>query len=210
MKQALLHILAFELFEVGLYITYDVAFKYRSLYARLVYFFTSASSLIEDAIYDKSSTHGIWVASVLEYIHTMLLASIMVISFYQKISSEESATSIWLVLIRLLDSLLFSMSNLPGISRILYILTIRVTATYLMQVLLIYTLYTAFVAILVSTELLNRNNAANYLVCQTAASVYILIKLAVVLKAAIKRPRISQRLRIRYLDNSELNETTTL
>lgn len=102
------------------------------------------------------------------------------------------------------------MSNLPGISRILYILTIRVTATYLMQVLLIYTLYTAFVAILVSTEFLNRNNAANYLVCQTAASVYILIKLAVVLKAAIKRPRISQRLRIRYLDNSELNETTTL
>ena len=203
MKQALLHILAFELFEVGLYITYDVAFK-------LVYFFTSASSLIEDAIYDKSSTHGIWVASVLEYIHTMLLASIMVISFYHKISSEESTTSIWLVLIRLLDSLLFSMSNLPGISRILYILTIRVTATYLMQVLLIYTLYTAFVAILVSTELLNRNNAANYLVCQTAASVYILIKLAVVLKAAIKRPRISQRLRIRYLDNSELNETTTL
>lgn len=170
----------------------------------------SANSLVEDALYEQQATHGIWAATVIDYFHTLLFAVMMVGALYRKFTPEGCPTSIWLVLIRLLDSLLFCMSNLPGISRILYILTIRMTAAYLLQVFIIYTLYNVVLATLIGCGIINRSNAVHYMVCQTAASIYIMLRLALVLRRVVRRPRVIERLRIRYLDSEELNETVTM
>ncbi len=149
----------------------------------------SASSLIEDVLYDLEPSYGIWGASLVEYIHTMMFACIMMALLYRRMPPENCPSSVWLSLVRLIDSVLFSMSNLPGISRILYILTIRMSAPYIAQVLVTYTAYTATIAFIVSLEILNRSNAIQYMACQTAASVYILIKLAIVFGRTLRRPR---------------------
>lgn len=155
---------------------------------------------MEDSIYNPGQSYGIWMALLLEYVHTGILFGLFLAMLYRGISNEGYPASVWLVLLRCFDALLFSMSNLPAIARILYILSAKLTAPYLGQIIVTYTAFTFALGLMVSFDWLHRGNAARYMACQTAASVYILIRLAVVLRGVVRRPPTTQRLRIRYLN----------
>jgi hypothetical protein len=128
----------------------------------------------------------LWKAVLIDYIHTLAICGIMMKKLLRRFVVEDCPVSIWLILIRLLNSTLFSMSNLPIITRALFILSIPMSVPYFIQLIATYTTYTVLVAVLFHWQILYKDTAINMMACQTAASFYILLSLFYVLRKAIR------------------------
>jgi hypothetical protein len=155
----------------------------------VVYLVSSIHSWLDECIFTSGLSMPLWKAVLIDYIHTLAICGIMMKKLLRRFVVEDCPVSIWLILIRLLNSTLFSMSNLPIITRALFILSIPMSVPYFIQLIATYTTYTVLVAVLFHWQILYKDTAINMMACQTAASFYILLSLFYVLRKAIRRPQ---------------------